>query len=69
MMRITQDRIEKIQGKLADKRDEITNRKTTLNTMFLILYAVGSIIVLVGSVLNAVNASKSSETESKAGKG
>jgi hypothetical protein len=66
MMGTTQDRIEKIQGKLADKRNEITNRKATLNTMFLILYAVGSVIVLVGSILNAVTASKSSESESKA---
>lgn len=68
MMRITQDRIEKIQGKLADKRDKITNRKTTLNTMFLILYAVGSVIILVGSILNAVIASKSTETVARAGK-
>ena len=66
MMGTTQDRIEKIQGKLADKRNEITNRKATLNTMFLILYAVGSVIVQVGSILNAVTASKSSESESKA---
>jgi hypothetical protein len=68
MMGITQDRLEKIQGKLAAKRDKIANRKATLNTMFLMLYAVGSGTILIGSILNALISFKASEAEARAGK-
>jgi hypothetical protein len=68
MLTITQDQIGKIQWKLALERDKIANRKATLNPVFLMLYAVGSVSVLVGSILNAVVSSKVSEAESHARK-
>jgi hypothetical protein len=68
MMDITQDRLEKIQGKLAAKRDKIAHRKATLNAMFLMLYAVGSGTILIGSILNALISFKASEAEARAGK-
>ena len=65
LMGLTQERINKIQGELALKRDEITRRKSSLNTMFLILYAVGSITVLIGSALNEVKSTKASEVQTR----
>lgn len=51
MLNTTQDRLGKIQVKLADREDEIVSRKSTLNKIFLGLYTVGSVTVLVGSIL------------------
>ena len=41
MMRVTQERINSIQGKLAEARTRIGGQKAALNAMFLVLYAVG----------------------------
>jgi hypothetical protein len=59
MTRITQNRLEKIQGKLMDKKNKIIDRKAGLNMMFLTLYAAGSVIILGGNILGTVNLSKS----------
>ncbi len=63
MMATTQERLEKIQGELADQKDEIINRKSTFNKIFLLLYAFGSAIVLVGSVFNVLISSETGETD------
>jgi hypothetical protein len=68
MMRITQERINTIQGKLAQKREEMAGRKAALNTTFLLLYAIGSLTVLTGSALGAVQSAKSSESQTSAKK-
>lgn len=61
MMSITQERIDKIQSKLMDRRNKIINSKSAINTIFLILYTIGSVTVLIGSILNSTMSSKSSE--------
>lgn len=61
MMSITQERIDKIQSKIVDKRNKIINSKSAINTIFLVLYTIGSVTVLIGSVLNSTMSSKSSE--------
>jgi peptidoglycan hydrolase CwlO-like protein len=58
MLNTTQDRLTKIQVRLAAKENEIVSRKSTLNKMFLGLYAVGSTAVLVGSVLSVLVSSE-----------
>jgi hypothetical protein len=63
MMQVTQERINQIQGALAAKRDEITARKSSLNTVFLALYTLGSLTVLTGSLLNTIIAAKSGEAK------
>jgi hypothetical protein len=68
MMRITQERINTIQGKLTKMREEIAGRKAALNTTFLLLYAVGSLIVLTGSALGAVQSAKAGEGQTGANK-
>jgi hypothetical protein len=68
MTQITQARINQIQGKLAAKRDEIANRKSTLNSVFLALYAIGSVTVLTGAALNAITSAKSSEAKTRSDK-
>jgi hypothetical protein len=66
MMRITQERINTIQGKLAQKREEIARRKAALNTTFLLLYAIGSLTILTGSALSAVQSTRASESQTRA---
>lgn len=53
-IKITQERLEKIQGRLAAKRDEIIERTSTLNKAFYALYGIGSVTVLIGSLLNVI---------------
>jgi hypothetical protein len=60
MMRTTQERINTIQGKVTQKREEIAGRKAALNTTFLLLYAFGSLIVLTGSALGTIQSARSS---------
>ena len=62
-MRQTQARIDVIQGKVIEMRANVTTRKATLNTLFLGLYAVGSLTVLIGSVSNAITSTKSHESQ------
>jgi hypothetical protein len=66
MMRITQERISTIQGKVAKKREEIAGRKAALNATFLLLYTIGSLIVLIGSALGAVQSARSGEGQTSA---
>lgn len=54
MIQTTQERLEKIQGKLAHKKTEITEHKSTLNKTFYVLYGIGSVTVLMGSLLNVL---------------
>jgi hypothetical protein len=68
MRQITQERIDTIQGKLTAQRDKVTNRKLALSTVFLILYAIGSVTILTGSTLSAIMSSKSSEAKSRTDK-
>jgi hypothetical protein len=65
MMRIVQERINTIQGKVAERRKQIDERKVALNGVFLVLYAAGSLMVLTGSVLNAVMSARSGEGQSR----
>jgi hypothetical protein len=65
-LRITQERTNKIQSELLQKRGEMNGRKTMLNIMFLLLYAVGSVSVLIGSVLGAVQSTRASEGQNNA---
>jgi hypothetical protein len=60
MMHATQERIHMIQGRVAQKREGIARRKAALNTTFLLLYAIGSLIVLTGSALGIVQSVRSS---------
>jgi len=53
-MEIVQERLTKIQGAVANQKERIAVRKASLNRKFFVLYALGSIVVLVGSVLNVV---------------
>lgn len=53
-IQITQERLEKIQGRLANKRDGIIDRTSTLNRTFYALYGIGSVTVLIGSLLNVI---------------
>ena len=61
----TQERIDKIQGKLMAKKDNIAKHKSTLNSIFLVFYAIGSVTVLIGSALNTIMSAKR-ELEEKA---
>lgn len=54
MLNVTQDRLGKIQERLAEKENEIIGRKSTFNKVFLGLYAAGSATVLLGSVLSVL---------------
>ena len=54
MLNVTQDRLGKIQERLAEKENEIIGRKSTFNRVFLGLYAAGSATVLLGSVLSVL---------------
>ena len=54
MLNVTQDRLGKIQQRLAEKENEIVGRKSTFNKVFLGLYAAGSATVLLGSVLSVL---------------
>jgi len=65
LMRIVQERINAIQGKVTEKREEIGERKAALNGVFLVLYAVGSLTVLTSSALNAVKSARLSENQSR----
>jgi hypothetical protein len=53
-MKIVQERLSKIQGAIASKKERIAERKVSLSRVFFALYAFGSIMVLLGSVLNVV---------------
>jgi hypothetical protein len=46
----TQDRLDKIWVRVAQKRDAIIEQKTARNNEFLLLYAVGTFIVIGGTV-------------------
>jgi hypothetical protein len=65
MMRITQERINTIQGKLAEAREKIGEQKAALSAAFLVLYALGSLTVLTGSALNVVLSARSSGGQSR----
>ena len=65
MMRIVQERIDTIQEKVAEKRKQIGERKVALNGIFLVLYAIGSLTVLTGSVLNVVVSPRSGDGQSR----
>jgi hypothetical protein len=62
-MHITQERINAIQGRLVQKREEVNGRKVVLNTTFLLLYAIGSVTILTGSALDAVQSTRVSEDQ------
>jgi hypothetical protein len=51
---ITQDRLEKIQARLFEKKDRIQDRKTRLKWMFLTLYGLGSLAVLIANSVKAL---------------
>lgn len=53
-MEIVQERLSKIQGAIARQKEKIAGRKAYLGRVFFVLYALGSIAVLLGSVLNVV---------------
>lgn len=50
----TQDRLEKIQARLFEKKDRIQDRKTRLKWVFLTLYGLGSLAVLIANSLKAL---------------
>lgn len=56
-MKIVQERLTKIQGAIARQKERIAERKASLSRVFFVLYALGSIVVLLGSVLNVVRTS------------
>jgi hypothetical protein len=64
MMSRTQERVDKIQEKLEERKKEINNSKSAVNATFLTLYTIGSLTVLMGSVLNSTISSKSRENTS-----
>jgi cell division protein FtsB len=68
MMRVTQERINTIQGKLSKMREKIAGRKASLNIIFLVLYAIGSLTVLIGSVVAVLQSTKASEGQTSANK-
>lgn len=53
-MSIVQERLEKIQAAIASEKKRIEEGKAYLNRLFFGLYALGSVMVLAGSVLNAI---------------
>ena len=61
MMRLTQERLTTVQGALASRREAIVMRRATLNTVFFVLYGVGSLTVLFGAALSALAAASSPE--------
>jgi hypothetical protein len=56
---VTQERLGKIQEALLKKENEIVQRKQALNRTCLLIYAVGSLTVLVGSALSLRASSES----------
>lgn len=70
MMSILQTRINIIQGKLEAKKAAIAKLKSMYNNVFLSLYVIGTLTILIGSVLNALASSKPAEasTQIKTGK-
>jgi hypothetical protein len=51
---ITQDRLEKIQARLFEKKDRIQDCKARLKWTFLTLYGLGSLAVLIANSLKAL---------------
>jgi hypothetical protein len=68
MMRVTQERINMIQGKLVKMREKIAERKAALNVIFLVLYAIGSLAVLIGSAVAVLQTAKAGAEQTGANK-
>ena len=58
MVETTQERLGKIQAGIAKNKQTIEERKSTLNAIFLVLYALGTVAVLLGSIFNLLLPSK-----------
>jgi len=65
MMSILQTRIDMIQGKLETKKEAIAEQKSTYNKIFLILYVIGTLTILIGSMLNALATIKPPEVKTQ----
>ena len=63
MSSIVDVRITKIQQKVAIKREAVARRKARLNAAFLGLYAIGSLVVLSGGFLEAVQSTRPGEAQ------
>lgn len=61
MLANTQERLELIQGKLLAKRNSLSERNSTFNNIFMSLYALGSLMVLGGSVMNVISSESAGE--------
>lgn len=55
MMNVLQDRTEQIQVKIAVKRNYTLERKARLNAISLFIYALGSLMILIGSISNTMS--------------
>jgi hypothetical protein len=63
---IVQERTVKIQEKVFQKQEEANQHKEMLNNIFLLMYAIGSLIVLTGGLLGAIQSARDSESQSSA---
>lgn len=68
-MSILQTRIDMIQGKLEIKKASITEQKSTYNRIFLFLYVLGTVTILIGSMLNALTSSPPTEVKTPSSTG
>jgi hypothetical protein len=64
-IKIAQERLQSIQGKLASQKESIIQKKSALNKVFLFLYAVGSMAVVLGSILNVTITVKLDDEKNK----
>jgi hypothetical protein len=51
----TQDRLEKLQAKIKNRRDELNARQKCLNVSFVVIYIVGSVLALLGSAAKTID--------------
>ena len=63
MTTILQKRIDLIQGKLEIKKAAITRQKRVYNNVFLVLYVLGTLTILFGSMLNALASARPAEAQ------